>query len=126
MKRKKLRSIKAIKRDLDNAFSLFVRRRDADENGMGRCVTCFRWAKLEAGHFIPRQYVSTRWLEINCAGQCSFCNRWMHGAQAEFYVALVKQHGQSVVNELMQAKHRTVKFSRDELNEMLTKFKEKT
>lgn len=90
---------------------------------MGRCVTCGQWRKLEAGHFIPRQHLAVRWDERNVHGQCSYENRWQHGAQAEYYLALVRKYGQSVVDELMQAKHRTVKFSRDDLNEMLVKYK---
>ena len=122
-KMKKKRPLSAIRRDLDKAFSAYIRKRDADENGMGRCITCYRWAKLECGHFIPRQHIATRWSETNCAGQCSFCNRWQHGAQAEFYVILVKMYGEKTVNELMASKHKTMKFTRSQLEEMLERYR---
>jgi len=121
MKRAK-RPLSALRRDLDRVFSLWVRRRDGDAKGMGRCYTCNRYALLEASHFIPRQHAVVRFDERNVHGACSWCNRWQHGNQAEYYVALVKQYGQETVDELMRLKHTTVKFTRADYEQMLEKY----
>jgi len=116
-------SIPTLRRKLDRVFSEFIRKRDGNEFGMGRCVTCSnRYAKLECGHFIPRQHTATRWNELNCAGQCAYCNKWQHGAQAEFYVALVRKHGQPTVDELMRLKRTTVKLTRADYEAMIARF----
>lgn len=118
-------SIPSLRRKLDKVFSEFIRKRDANAQGMGRCITCNRSALLEAGHFIPRQHRATRWNERNCHGQCSYCNRWQHGAQAEYYLALVKKYGQPTVDSLMRMKHQTVKFTRSDLQAMIEKFSQR-
>ena len=90
--------------------------------GKGRCITCKQPADLEAGHFIPRQHASVRWDERNVHGQCSRCNRWLHGDQAEYYIALVKKYGQPTVDELMKLKHVTKKYTISELQALLEKY----
>ena len=90
---------------------------------MGNCITCDKWAKLQCGHFIRRQHTATRWNHLNAFGQCSYCNKWLHGNEAEYYRILVKGYGQDVVDELMRLKRTTVKFSRDQLLEMIERYK---
>lgn len=116
-------ALSTLRNKLDRVFSEFIRRRDADSNGMGRCFTCNRWALLECSHFIPRQHTSVRWNELNAAGACSYCNRWGHGEQALFLIALEKKYGRPTVDALMELKHITAKFSRDDLNAMIEGFK---
>ena len=123
MKKKKLPSLAKLKRDLDKHFSLFIRRRDADDKGMGRCISCGQWALLQCGHFIKRQHLGLRFSEINCAGQCARCNHFLHGNDAEFYVALVQRHGQETVDTLMAMKHETKKMTRTDYNELIDAFK---
>jgi len=120
---KKKPSLAKLKRKLDKRFSAWIRRRDSATNGnTGFCVTCEKWAVLQAGHFIPRQYLATRWLETNVHGQCSACNCWGHGEQAEYYRALVKRYGQEVVDELMRLKRTTVKMHRSDYETLLEKY----
>ena len=123
-KRAKLLSIKSLRNKLDQVFSRYIRKRDADENGMGRCVTCFQWRRLQCGHFIPRQHKSTRWDELNCAGQCAHCNHplWGGGEQDAFGVAIAAKHGQAVVDNLRRLKHTAVHLTRDDLSAMIERF----
>ena len=121
-KGKGLPTLASLRRKLDQVFSRWIRARDADENGMGRCITCNRWALLECGHFIPRQYKTTRWNELNAAGQCSYCNRWQHGAQLDFYQALTKKHGYPPINELSILKRVNTRFTRSDLEALVAKY----
>ena len=88
MKRKRSRKLSALRRELDRVFAAWVRARDYP-SGWGRCISCGRERELEAGHFLPRQHTATRYDERNVHGQCSYCNRWLHGAQADYYRALL-------------------------------------
>ena len=122
VKKRKLPSLKSLRAKLDQVFSLYIRKRDADENGMGWCITCNRWALLECGHFIPRQHTATRWEPDNVWGQCARDNSWGHGEQAQYYVALCKKLGTARVVALMVLKHKTVHFTRDDLAAMIIKY----
>ena len=64
-----------------------------------------------------------RWSPLNVAGQCARCNMWLHGEQAEFYVALVQRYGQETVDTLMAMKHQTRKMTRNDYNEFIDAFK---
>ena len=119
VKKRKLPSLKSLRNKLDQVFSAWIRKRDANENGMGRCITCNRWALLECGHFIPRQHKATRWNPLNAAGQCSYCNRWQHGAQGEFLMALTRKYDQVIVSELMRIGKTTAHFKRNDLSAMI-------
>ena len=124
MKRK--RSLKAIRRQLDQAFSRFIRQRDAVREGdYASCFTCGQvkhWTAGHAGHFVQRQYLATRFDERNCHFQCIFCNLYRHGALAEYTIAMQQKYGPEVVDELLQAKHRTVKLTRSDYEALLAKY----
>lgn len=123
MKRK--RSLAALTRDLDKQFSLFIRQRYADEWGNVSCVTCGQrkhWKEMNAGHFIPRQYRATRYLETNVAPQCVHCNQWRRGNLIEYYAWMQKTHGQETIDELRRLKGTTRKFTRADLEELLERY----
>lgn len=89
-----------------NAFSLYIRARDADANGMCRCCTCgkmVRWhgtKRCHAGHYISRRYNSTLFDEINVNSQCAECNKWKYGNVAEYERFLVVRYGDDILHEL--------------------------
>jgi hypothetical protein len=112
-------ALSTLRKKLDKVFSLWVRKRDANAQGMGRCYTCNRFALLEASHFVPRQHQGTRWDERNVHGACSYCNRWQHGNLYAYGVALAKQYGQVMVDELWSSKRQAVKFTRADLEAMI-------
>ena len=121
-KGKGLPTLASLRRKLDQVFSRWIRARDALPNGMGRCYTCNRYALLEAGHFVPRQHAATRWDERNVHGQCSYCNRWQHGNLWAYGLALMKQYGMQVVDDLWLSKKVAVKFTRSDINDLIAKY----
>lgn len=116
---------KSLRLKLDAVFSGFIRRRDTNESGRGHCITCGVFTELECGHFIPRQYTATRWDDRNSHGQCSRCNRWLHGDQAAYYEALVQKYGQGVVSELMKLKRTTRKYTMSDLQGLIDRYQGK-
>ena len=114
-------TLKTLRKKLDLVFGAWIRNRDT-VNGKGSCITCGVFTELEAGHFIPRQHAATRWDERNVWGQCSRCNRWLHGDQAEYYLALVRKLGQEIVDGLMELKKTTKKHTPGELRALIDKY----
>ena len=110
---------------LDKLFSLYIHRRDALPNGIGRCITCGTITTLQCGHFIKRQHMAVRWNPLNAAGQCPRCNHFLHGNEGAFCMALIKKYGQAIVDELLRLKHTTAKFSRGELIDRILNYQAK-
>ena len=120
--------ITALKKQLDKIFGQYIKLRDADQNGMLRCITCSKlvhWKEAHCGHFVRRRHLAVRWDERNCHGQCCYCNTFLDGNEAEYFIALEDKLGREVVDELMQAKHQTVKLNRSFYDEMIEKYKTK-
>ena len=84
-------------------FSVFIRMRDSDANGMVKCVTCKRvahWTTMDAGHFITRAKECTLMDERNVHAQCKGCNQFQGGMFFEHEKAVERIHGPGTVTEL--------------------------
>ena len=122
--KRKQPSLKTLRNRLDLIFSSWIRKRDGNENGMGRCISCNQYRFLQAGHFIKRQHYG-RWDERNVNGQCVRCNKWLHGNDGAYAVALAQLYGIAVVKELIANKHKELKPSRIELEAMIERYSER-
>ena len=94
-----------------------------DGAGIASCFTCsvrLPVSQLQAGHFIPRNYLSTRWLEANVKPQCVRCNIFSRGAYPEFANRL----GGETVAHLVSLKHKSVKLNRAEIQDQITHLEE--
>jgi hypothetical protein len=83
-------------RILDTVFSEYIRRRDADKNGICRCITCGRpapWREMDAGHFVSRNHKAVRWDERNVHAQCRAENRFQSGKQYEHGKEIDRKYG---------------------------------
>ena len=112
----------------DKYFSLFIRLRDSDENGIATCITCGlrREAKyLDCGHYIKRQHMATRFKEMNCAAQCKGCNRFQQGRDVIFRQKLVDKYGEDEVLILESYKRKNRKIGSWELGIIAKEYKEK-
>ena len=78
-KLKKRKSLSQLHRDLDIAFSRYIRGRDCEgKQGYGICISCnhtITYHTSEAGHFIKRGKQNVRWDVRNVHAQCWECNR---------------------------------------------------
>lgn len=112
--------------DLDKYCSLYVRVNYADKHGIVTCYTCGKrlpWKMSDNGHYKSRQFVGTRFDFDNMRPQCQNCNRTLRGNLAKYKEHLVKEIGETRVNELNIKKTR--KISTVELEEMLKDIKTK-
>lgn len=83
-------------RKLDEIFSLYIRLRDTDENGYGKCITSGEFVHFkdaDCGHFISRNNYATRWDEKNCNLQGRKDNRFLSGRQFEHGLAIDRKWG---------------------------------
>lgn len=113
----------------DKWFSRFIRLRDADENGIGRCCTCGtrkEVKQMDCGHYVGRQYKTTRFSENNCHIQCKHCNGFNEGRKVEFRKFLVEKYGADVVMSLETAIYRTIKMGAVELKFIAEHYKAQT
>lgn len=112
-----------LTKELDTVFSQYIRN-SRSKNGICTCITCdreYEVKKIQCGHFMSRQYMSTRWDERNVAPQCYGCNCLQQGKQFEFSLKL----GKELSEELYLLSKKTKKYSLDELKELIEYYKEK-
>tara|TARA_R100001015_G_scaffold19162_2_gene15351 strand:+ start:1263 stop:1667 length:405 start_codon:yes stop_codon:yes gene_type:complete len=124
----KKKSIPKLKKELDKWFSLYIRLRYADKNGITECFTCGKkdhYKKLQAGHFQSRRHLPTRWDEINVQVQCVKCNMFNQGEQYTFGKLLDLRIEEGISDELVLMSKSTVKYMRHEYVEMIDHYKEK-
>lgn len=115
---------------LDNAFSEYIRLRDADDNGYIRCCTCNKpmfWKYAQDGHYLDRGFTATRYCVKNNHSQCNDCNCFsqkddMLDAYEEF---LINKYGEGIIEELEALKKTTCKISEREAQEMIKEFRYK-
>tara|TARA_R100001480_G_C4607629_1_gene164205 strand:+ start:68 stop:466 length:399 start_codon:yes stop_codon:yes gene_type:complete len=113
------------KNKIDKVFHEYIRRRDVDNNtGYCECVSCgktIHFSESDAGHFISRKYLITRYDERNVHAQCRKCNRFEYGRQYEYSIAL----GQELSQELLQTSRSMIKFSDADWQEIYQEFNDK-
>ena len=123
------KSLPKLKKELDKWFSIYIRMRRADANGLVDCFTCNKkdhWKKQQAGHFQSRRYLSTRWDEVNVQVQCVGCNMFKQGEQYTFGKLLDVRIGNGTSNKMeILAKRTTMKFMRCDYVEMIQEYKQK-
>lgn len=102
--------ISKLKGNLDKWFSLFIRLRDSDDDGFGHCITCEKrvfWKEADAGHFISRTYLNTRFMPENVNLQCKGCNGFRAGEQYKHGIAINRLHGEGTADKLWLKAQRT-------------------
>jgi len=109
---------------LDKVFSIYIRRRYAD-NDVSVCFTCGKedhWKKLQNGHFQSRKHYATRWHELNCQVQCAGCNVFRYGEQFKFARNLDNTYYDGLAYELYIEANKTVKLDNTDLEMLIEKY----
>jgi hypothetical protein len=110
----------------DKYFSIFIRLRDSDDNGICRCITCGTphfWKEMDCGHFVKRQHQGTRFNEKNCASQCKKCNWLLQGNDAVYEKKIIELYGQQTLDLLKSSERATFKRSKMELDLLAKEYK---
>lgn len=104
----KKKTLSKYKKELDAIFSKYIRQRDNH-----KCFTCdlqMEPNRSQNGHFVPRQYLATRFNEKNCHAQCYACNMLYNGQPSEYALRLEKKYGKGTVEGLNKARFIIVKL----------------
>lgn len=117
-----------LKSNLWKIFSEYIRRRDADYEGMVKCISCpnvMHWRELDAGHYHAKTAgLSIYFEERNVHSQCTGCNRFRNGNLPAYAIALRKRYGENILEELDTLRHQTRKISAGEYEELIQKYKD--
>jgi hypothetical protein len=123
-----MKSISKLKKELDKWFSLFIRLRDATQEGLVQCFTCgaVKYYKkgIQCGHFQSRSFLATRFDEENCQPQCVGCNMFKQGEQYKFSLYLDAKYGEGKAQELQYLAKSIVKFTRVDYEEKIVYYKD--
>jgi len=113
-------------RTLDKWFSVFIRLRDSDANGQTICITCQKvtqFDRVDAGHFMTRNNISTRFNEKNVHGQCRNCNSFKGGESIAHGIRIVERYGQSELDLLVFKSKSMMKLMPFEVKEMSKEYR---
>lgn len=113
----KLPALSTLRNKLDAAFSAYVRDRDG-----APCITCGAATTEQnrnAGHFIRRGYMATRWDPKNVHVQCMPCNNYRRGALDAYALAIVDEYGHDELRRLLALKAVKKQWKRWELESLL-------
>jgi hypothetical protein len=138
MKKKKVRTVSKAKKDAWDAFSRYIRTRDALKTTGGieycRCITCNTWKLaigtkyeqgLQAGHFIPGRTNDILFDEEQVNAQCYHCNEGLNGNWTMYYKVMIQRHGQEKVNEMINRPYQSIQFKVFQLDEIRDKYNKK-
>lgn len=118
-------SVSKLKKEADRLFSLYVRQKDIDHDGNTKCVTCGKvahWKNLQAGHYISRNHLSTRWEELNVFPQCVGCNIWGRGKHDEYAIYLIEKYGNNILELLHKQKQQITRMKRADYEALIEKY----
>ena len=123
-----MKTISKLKKELDKWFSLYIRLRDATNEGMVQCFTCRKVSHyksgMQNGHFQSRKHLATRWDQENCQVQCVGCNMFKAGEQYKFSIALDSKYGEGKAEELELLARTIMKVSRIDYEEKISYYKD--
>lgn len=120
-------TIKTYKHTVWDAFSLYIRARDANQLGYCFCCTCgkqlyWKSSDCHAGHFIPGRGGMVLYDETVVHAQCSNCNnpRRGGGRYLDYEDFMRKKYGYTweQLQDIKIKRHQTKKFTMEELKEL--------
>lgn len=114
-------------RKADRIFSKYIRLRYAVDN-FCTCVTCGRRAHyktMQNGHYISRRYLATRFDEINCNVQCSYCNEDLNGNLKKYKEYLQRKYGVTVTEKLLHKAQNSPKLATYEIQGIIDLYTKK-
>ena len=121
------KSVSKLKKELDKWFSLYIRLKYSDDNGMVICFTSgrkYHYKNIHAGHFISRRHLATRWLEKNVMPQSAADNLFGQGEQYQFGLNLDREYGVGTAEELQLKARQPFKMMRIDYVEKISYYKD--
>lgn len=124
----KKRSIPVLQKQLDTIFSIFIRLRDSNEQGLIKCCTCPKlgeFKSMHAGHYISRRHLSIRWDERNVHGQCPKCNLFDQGSGPAYSRFMIAKYGPEILDIMEFKRNNTCHMSAFEYEILIREYEGK-
>lgn len=118
---------KTLVKKLDKVFSEYVRLKGS-RDGYFTCCSCGQikpYQQADAGHFINRRWMATRWHEDNVWPQCRSCNRFDEGNASGYALFMLNTYGEEHMHYLRALSRETAKFTDSELTLLIQDYKSK-
>jgi len=121
--KKELKTVQSLMKDAQVVFNKYIRQRDKGE----LCISCQKPPKKEnAGHYFSSGgHKNITFNEDNVHLQCEYCNTFLHGNLLNYQIEIQKKIGADRLLTLHEEAHKTKKFTREELKEIIAKYKKK-
>lgn len=118
-----LETVQDVVKAAQIVFNKYIRERDKAQP----CISCGSQPKKEnAGHFWnANNHWNVRFDEDNVHLQCERCNSFLSGNLIEYRANLISKIGQERFEQLEAKARVTRKFTKDELKELIKKYKKK-
>lgn len=117
---------KSKKKRLDDIFSKYIRLRDTDSDGYGQCISSgkyIHYSDADAGHFMSRRFLSTRWNERNVNLQGRHANRFDQGQQFSQGMNIDRKYGEGTAVILEAESKKTSHISDFEVEILIKHYK---
>jgi hypothetical protein len=121
--KEKLQTVQELTKLAQTYFNSYIRNRDRNKG----CISCGSplGQKFDASHYYSAGgHCNVRFDEDNVHASCVYCNQWLHGNLLNYQIGLVKRIGERIF-ELNEKAHQTRKFTREELKDIISIYKEK-
>ena len=121
--KEELQTVQELMKIAQVTFNRFIRKRDAGN----LCISCQKVPKKEnAGHYFSSGgHKNITFNEDNVHLQCEYCNTFLHGNLLNYQIEIQKKIGADRLLTLHEEAHKTKKFTREELKEIIAKYKKK-
>lgn len=119
-------SLSQAKKRAWKAYSLYIRLKDADPQGMVTCYTCdkkYHYKKMNAGHGIAGRTNSILFEDKIVRCQCAGCNIWGGGKYSIFTRKLIDELGLNGYDVMITQSRQTKKYTVQELLDIEEKYK---
>ena len=122
IKKENLQTVQELMKLTQIVFNKWIRNRDKNTP----CISCSNPVpkKINAGHYISSG--KSKFLtfnEDNVHLQCEYCNTYLHGNLIDYRENLIKKIGLEKVEYLEKNRHKTKKYTREELKEIIKIYK---
>jgi len=106
-------------------FSLFIRLRDSNKQGIGNCFTCGKpkhYTKADCGHGAGRQHKATKYNEQNNHLQCKTCNGFEGGRREAYKIAMDRKYGFGTWDKMEVASRGISKLGKTEVDYLVAHY----
>ena len=122
--KEELQTVQELMKIAQVVFNKWIRQRDKDE----LCISCQKpvLKKANASHYFSSGgHKNVTFNEDNVHKSCEFCNTFLHGNLLNYQIEIQKKIGADRLLTLHEEAHKTKKFTREELKEIIAKYKNK-